>query len=174
MNYLSTLESLLIEKEMKRLLALFIVLGLLGCNSDDDVSDDTLVGSWLLVDWFDVVPRDINDDGLASTDLYSQWDGCNKNSLLVLNADGSSELFYLGPNNNPNCPPDTQTNDGGPYLPWDANDGNLRFIGSDFFDTYPIQEHGGNNLVLQGSGFLTCCNQNIGFFTGGFLRFIKQ
>ena len=62
-----------------------IMLLLLGCKSDDDANiteNISLIGTWNLVAWYDTTARDINNDGNASTDLLSQWNGCKKHSKM--------------------------------------------------------------------------------------------
>lgn len=166
---------------MKKVLFLFLIMGLLlSCESDDDniiVSDPpSLVGSWILTEWYDTEPRDIDNDGIESTNLLEQWDGCNKYSKMILYENGSGELIYIGPNDNPNCPEGLQTNESYSAGPWETESPPVIFtlIGDDFVDPYYIVELSETSLILQGSGFLTCCDESISSFTGGFLKFERE
>ena len=156
-----------------------MVLALFSCNSsdpDDDNSTLSLVGDWELVDWYDDSPRDINGDGEATTDLWSQWDGCRKHTILTLMEDGTSMITYTGPDDNPRCPPGRLTDHMFNIEPWEVDEGNTEFtlVGDDTFDTYEIVEFTSDDLVLEGSGFLTCCDAFIGYYTAGFLRFERK
>lgn len=168
---------------MKRIFFFLIVTWVLNsCTNQDErplilekieAGDGSIFGNWKLVDWFDEVPRDINGDGQESMDLFSQWNGCGKHTILVLRRDYSGRRIYIGPNDNPKCPPGTRTNHSSPTLPWklDENMQRLTFIGSDFFDSYEIVELTTETLILEGAGFLSCCDEDISYFTGGYLRF---
>jgi hypothetical protein len=174
--------SILKYKFMKKLFTfLFISLLFLGCKSDDDSVEEQeqqleIIGQWRLVDWYDDVPRDINGDGNASTDLYSQWNGCRKGNILVLKDDFTANLVYTGPNNNPKCPTGMETNDSFAIEPWyyDSNYEELVFMGSDYLDSYQIMELSVTTLVLKGSGFFTCCDPDISYFTDGYLKFQRE
>lgn len=130
----------------------------------------TMIGGWKLVEWFDDIPRDINDDGTASTDLLSQWNGCTKQSILELGNNQIGKIYYTGEPNNPRCPTNFQTNDYFNTPPWDVDFLGLNFIGSDFIDSYEIIELSSDVLILRGSSFMTCCDPNISYY-GGFLKF---
>lgn len=130
-----------------------------------------MTGGWRLIDWYDVIPRDINNDGTASVDLFSQWNGCWKQSILELNDNQAGKIFYTGEPNNPRCPPNLETYDFANIPPWDVNNNYLEFIGDDFIDIYEIIELSSDLLVLKGSGFWTCCDASISYFTGGYLKF---
>lgn len=159
---------------------LLLTLLMISCESDDKPADETaslsLEGNWILTGWYDTEPRDINNDGVVSTDLYSQWNGCKKHSKLILNEDGTGEIIYIGPDNNPNCPENFQTNDSFGSGPWEVDDPPIIFslIGDDFVDSYIIESLTENELILQGSGFMTCCDESISYFTGGFLQFERE
>lgn len=160
--------------------ALFLLLLFTACQSDDTTKAESslpsLSGTWLLVGWYDEEPRDINNDGVASTNLFDQWNGCKKHSKLILNGNGMGEIIYTGPENNPNCPNDFHTNDSFGAGPWEVDDPPIIFslIGDDFVDSYIIESLTAEELVLQGSGFITCCDESISYFTGGFLRFERE
>lgn len=161
---------------MKKLLLILLMVSFFwSCGNDDDrkETEANIVASWKLVDWYDTEPRDINNDGNASTDLYSQWNGCFKQSTLVLYDDGSARKVYTGPNNNSKCPPDFQTGDFHTTEPWEISETEqtLTFFGDDYLDVYEIMEMTSTELILAGSGFLTCCDEDISFFTGGYLKF---
>ena len=167
---------------MKKLFSLlFISLLFLGCKSDDNDNVEeqgqlAIIGNWRLVDWYDDVPRDINGDGNASTDLYSQWNGCRKGNILVLKEDFTTRLIYTGTNNNPKCPPGLETNDTFTIEPWyyDSSYEELVFMGSDYLDSYEIMELNDTTLVLKGSGIFTCCDPDISYFTDGYLKFQRE
>jgi len=156
-----------------------ILLLLLGCKSDDDANiteNISLIGTWNLVAWYDTTARDINNDGNASTDLLSQWNGCKKHSKMILREDHTGDVIYTGPDNNPNCPQDFQTNDTFSTGPWYTEEPPVIFtlIGDDFEDPYYIVELSSTTLILQGAGFLTCCDPDISYFTGGYLKFTRE
>jgi len=165
-----------------KFLPYFLVLAwcLSGCQSDEDGADEdpipNITGTWLLTEWYDDVPRDINNDGVASNDLLAQWNGCKKYSKLVLNENGTGEIIYIGPSDNPNCPDGFKTNDSFGSGPWEVDDPPYIFslIGDDFVDSYIIESLTEQELILQGSGFMTCCDESISHFTGGYLKFTRQ
>ena len=157
---------------MKKLSFLLLIIGVfVACESDDDNTTEqeppSLIGSWVLTEWYDTEARDIDNDGIASTNLLEQWDGCNKYSKMVLYENGFGEIIYIGPNNNPNCPEGLETNDSFSSGPWETESPPVIFtiIGEDFTDPYFIEELTESTLVLQGSGFLTCCDESISNFT---------
>jgi hypothetical protein len=137
--------------------------------------DNLIIGKWKLVDWYNDTPLDINKDGNASTDLYSQWNGCKKHSIIEFSATLKyAKIIYTGPNNNLRCPPNFSTNDFFPTEPWEiTNNQTLSFIGDDYYDRYEIIELSTTTLVLKRSGLFTCCDEYISYYTGGFLKFIK-
>lgn len=135
---------------------------------------DQLSGQWKLTGWYDDVPRDINSDGKSTTDLFSQWQGCKKQSILVLNNDGSGSIIYTGPYDNPKCPSDFQSGSSFNVPPWDVDNRTLIFSGSDHDEIYEIIELTATKLVLKGSGFMTCCDPDISYFTGGYLKFSRE
>jgi hypothetical protein len=144
--------------------------------------DNLIIGKWKLVDWYNDTPLDINKDGNASTDLYSQWNGCFKHSTIEFFATlKSAKVTYTGPNNNLRCPPNSRTNDFYYTFPWRitnppwviSNNQILTFMGDDFLEEYEIIELSTITLILEGSYFLTCCDESISYYTGGFLKFIK-
>ena len=166
---------------MKNIYLTLIVISLVfGCKNEDESivqpQEVTIVGNWKLIEWFDDVPRDINNDGQSSTDLMSQWNGCKKQSTLVLSSDHTGKIIYNGENNNPRCPPGFETNDFFTTDPWEIDDLNqeLTLIGSDYFDSYEIVELTSESLILKGAGFFTCCDATISYFTGGYLKFRKE
>lgn len=166
---------------MKRLMLIpLLAIMLFSCNNEEasnQTIEESIIGSWKLVDWYDDVPRDINNDGQASTDLYSQWNGCKKQSIFILSSDHTGKIVYIGDNNNPNCPNGFESNSSYfPTHPWEINEEDLSlvFMGDDFNDVYDIVELNSNTLILRRSGFFTCCNADISYFTGGFLQFEKE
>lgn len=168
---------------MHKLALMFFSCLLMSCNQDGHSVDknqenpeEVLVGIWKLVDWYNEVPIDINGNGDETTDLFSQWDGCRKQSLLVLSEDGTTEIVYIGENDNPKCPSGFETNDSYSIEPWsyDEQDQSLIFTGDDYIDSYSIIELSDHTLVLDGSGFITCCDFNIDYYTGGFLKFERN
>ena len=137
--------------------------------------EDQLIGSWRLVGWYDDIPRDINKDGDRSVDLFSQWQGCKKQSTLILSEDHSGKVIYNGEINNPKCPPHFKKGSFFATESWVLNDEiNLVFTGNDYDDIYEIIELNSKSLVLRGSGFMTCCDADISYFTGGYLKFEKE
>ncbi|WP_172805184.1 lipocalin family protein [Aquiflexum balticum] len=142
----------------------------------NDDSSALIKGEWILEDWYDSVPRDINNDGEASNNLFSQWNGCKKQSVLFLLDDRTGKIVYKGESNNPKCPPGFETNNFFRTGPWEYNEESqlLTFRGDDYLDSYSVIELSPNTLVLKGSGFLTCCDASISYFTGGYLKFRKE
>jgi len=137
--------------------------------------EDRLIGNWKLVGWYDDIPRDIDKDGNQSTDLFSQWDGCKKQSVLILSEDHTGKIIYTGKINNPKCPPDFKKGSFFTTEPWELTEENkLEFIGDDYYDSYEIIELNSNILILKGSSFITCCDSSISYFTGGYLKFKKE
>ncbi len=167
---------------MKKIYLLFLGLSLLACQNDEGNTviggpqEATLVTTWRLVDWYTDEPIDINGDGNASTSLWDQWNGCRKHTLMELLSDQTTRLTYTGPNNNPKCPPGTQTNDSYFWFPWDyvEDENTILFLSDDTAFSYQIVELTVNSLVLDGAGFLTCCDADISYHTDGYLRFVKE
>lgn len=160
---------------MKKLIFLFIISGIFfSCN--EDYNEFTIIGNWKLIDWYDDAPKDINNDGQESTDLFSQWGGCKKQSTLILSNDNSGKIVYNGNSNNPKCPPEFETNDFFTTEPWEFDQTNQLFtlIGDDYDDVYEIIELTSEFLILKGSGFFTCCDSEISYYTGGYLKFERQ
>ena len=137
--------------------------------------EDKLLGNWKLVGWYDDISRDINKDGKKSIDLFSQWDGCKKQSTLILLDDNSGKIVYNGKINNPKCPTNFKKGSFFNIKFWEATEENkLEFFGDDYLDSYEIIKLRSNILVLKGSGFMTCCDADISYFTGGYLEFEKE
>jgi hypothetical protein len=139
-------------------------------------NDETLLlGQWKLMGWYDEVPRDINRDGKSSMDLLSQWQGCKKQSILVLAEDHSGKIIYTGGPNNLKCPPNFKNGDFFSTGSWALTDGgSLRILNDDYEDIYEIVELDAHSLILKGSGLMTCCDPQISYFTGGFLKFKRK
>lgn len=139
---------------------------------------NSIYGLWKLDDWYDDMPKDINRDGQKSTDLFSQWNGCFKQSELVLSTDPSGKIVYVGMGNNPKCQPGFEHGDFHNTQYWELIEENgikyLRFIGDDTLDQYEIIELNSTTLILKGAGFLTCCDPDISYYTGGYLRYVKK
>ncbi len=166
---------------MKILNGFFILLLLLSCVKDDSSSNNadgniSIVGTWRLIAWYDDIPRDLNDDGNYSRDLLNQWNGCKKHSAMVLNENRTGEIIYVGTNNNPNCPPGLQTNDFFATGTWTVDEPPVIFtlIGDDYEDPYEIVELSDTTLILAGSAFITCCDPDISYYTGGYLEFVRE
>lgn len=76
---------------MKKLLTSVLVLMLLSflmsCTSDDDnsTSNDSIVGTWKLIELNSSIPFDFNNDGTSSTNLLSEMD-CLENETYVFGA----------------------------------------------------------------------------------------
>ncbi|NER11788.1 Lipocalin-like domain-containing protein [Muriicola jejuensis] len=158
----------------KHLAFLLIVVFLNSCSNTTNTDQDEIFGSWKLIAWYDDNPIDINQDGQASTDLFSQWNGCKKQSILVLENDYSGRIIYTGPGDNDKCPPGFQTGNIFNTEPWKLENGVLVFIGDDYFDSYEIITLNKNTLVLKGSGQWTCCDPEISYYTDGYLQFSRQ
>ena len=166
---------------MKNLFSYFLLAMLvMSCTKGDDLpnapEEITLTGNWKLVDWYDDTPQDINKDGQASIDLFSQWDGCKKQGTLVLAEDNTGKIIYTGANDNPKCPPGFITNDFFTTETWETDELFQEFIliGDDYDDTYEIMELTSETLILKGSGFFTCCDPAISYYTQGYLEFKKE
>ncbi len=137
--------------------------------------EDMLLGNWTLVGWYDDIPRDINKDGKKSIDLFSQWYGCKKQSTLILLDDNSDKIVYTGKINNPKCPDEFKRGSFFTTESWEVTEENrLGFIGDDYYDSYEIIKLNSKTLILKGSGFMTCCDTDISYFTGGYLEFKKE
>lgn len=65
-------------------------------------------GQWQLIGWYTDTPTDLNGDGIASTDLYHQWDDCLKHSVLVLENNTTHHFdalwVYMGIDYPSSCP----------------------------------------------------------------------
>ena len=153
---------------------LFILLVLYSCSSNTNTDQAEIFGSWKLVYWFADNPIDINQNGQASTDLFSQWNGCKKQSILVMENDFSGRIVYTGAGDNVKCPPGFQTGDEFITEPWKLENGVLTFIGDDYLDSYEVITLNRNTLVLRGAGQWTCCDPDISYYTDGYLRFSRQ
>lgn len=78
------------------LLCCFVFLTAFTCDNepiddDFDLTQDntiTLTGTWKLTSWISSSPVDINNDGVTSTDLLTEFD-CYNNETIVFNADGT-------------------------------------------------------------------------------------
>lgn len=159
-----------------------IILVFSSCSNDDgndpaadNINEPALIANWRLVDWYSEVPIDINNDGNASTNLWDQWNGCHKFSILILNENGTSNIQYTGPANNPKCPPGHETDEVYEYLNWflSDNDTVLNFDLDDVSDTHEIIELSTENLVLKNAGSFSCCDSEINYYTDGYLVFEK-
>jgi len=164
---------------MKKVIFTFITLGILfSCNNDDNESnsDIEIIGDWKLVGWYDDTPKDINNDGQESTDLFSQWDGCKKQSTLILSNDNTGKIVYNGGIENTRCPTGFETGDFFTTEPWKFDKINQTFtlIGDDYLDSYEVIELSSGTLILKGAGFFTCCDSNISYYTDGYLKFEKD
>ena len=166
--------------KLKHFTLVITVLALLTACADDDTvkkptAEGLVPGKWKLVDWYADEPVDIDGDGVASTDLFSQWNGCRKNNTLILNDDFTAQMIEPGNPDNPDCITPVKPD----YIigPWqfDENDEtgalSVVFIHDDYFDGYEIEEITQSTLVLKGSGFLTCCGQS---YTDGYVKFTRQ
>lgn len=60
-------------------------------------------GCWQIVDWYSETPIVYSEGEEPTTDLYSKWDGCFKESILVLSDNHSSKMIYMGPRFNKSC-----------------------------------------------------------------------
>ena len=160
---------------MKKTIIICLIFLLTFVSFKKQNTEEKLFGSWELVGWYDEIPRDINKDGNQSTDLFTQWDGCKKQSVLILSEDYTSKVIYTGEINNPKCPPNFKKGSFLSTANWEITDENiLKFIEDDYLDTYEIIELDSNILVLKGSSFMTCCDVDISYFTGGYLKFKKE
>ncbi len=73
-------------------LILFFLL--ISCTSDDvNVDDSHIVGIWKLTEWNVKTPLDLNNDGIASSNLLTEF-GCLNGSALVFNDAINGTLFY--------------------------------------------------------------------------------
>ncbi|WP_299442397.1 lipocalin family protein [uncultured Aquimarina sp.] len=166
---------------MKRtFLIIVLIVFTFGCKNDDESDNQnneiSIIGNWKLIDWYDDTPKDINNDGEESTDLFSQWNGCRKQSTLILSNDNTGKIVYNGGNNNPKCPPGFDTDDFFPTHPWTFDELNQTFtlMAYDYSDSYEIIELSSEILILKGSGFFTCCDSEISYYTGGYLKFERE
>ncbi len=162
-------------------LSIFTIFLFLGCakNSSSEI-EGSIYGSWKLVNWYNEVPIDINGDGQESTNLFAQWNGCRKESIITLNDDGTSLMVYTGADNNVNCPPDFRTGDSLGNFSWQFEEDpatdikSLVFVGDDYLDAYQIIELTKTKLIIERAGHWTCCDSSISYYTGGFLEFKRQ
>lgn len=161
---------------MKRAFLIIIIITFsLGCQIDDEPTN-AIIGNWKLIDWYDETPKDINNNGEESTDLFSQWNGCKKQSTLILSKDNTGRIVYNGENKNTKCPPGFETNDFFPTEPWkfDERIQTFTLIGDDYLDSYEVIELTTETLILKGAGFFTCCDPEISYYTGGYLKFERE
>lgn len=149
-----------------------------GTTQSPPPSTSLIVGEWKLVSWYEDEPKDIDQDGNASTDLLSQWNGCRKNIHIHFKDDYWSETTYTGPDSPVNCP--TYSNgDVIQRMEWSLRDRGqseqaLEFIGSDYIDSYEIETLDATTLILKGAGFITCCDTDISYYDDGHLKFERQ
>jgi hypothetical protein len=146
----------------------------------DSISQQKILGKWKLEAWYNDTAIDIDKDGNASTDLMSQWNGCWKHSVLEFSEESEyAKIIYIGADNNPECHSGIKTNDFYHSPPWRIRQTNyqkfseLVFQGDDYQDPYEILELSDETLILKNSGFLTCCNPDISYYTKGYLKFIR-
>jgi hypothetical protein len=166
---------------MKRTFLIIVMIAFtFGCQNDDEPNNQnneiSIIGNWKLIDWYDDTPKDINNDGEESTDLFSQWNGCKKQSTLILLNDNTGKIVYNGENDNPKCPPGFETDDFFSTEPWEFDELNQTFtlIGDDYFDSYVIIELSAETLILEGARFYTCCDSEISYYTNGYLKFERE
>lgn len=151
-----------------------------GCQDDDEANNQnneiSIIGNWKLIDWFNDTPEDINNDGEESTDLFSQWNGCKKQSTLILSSNNTGKIVYNGENENPKCPSGFETDDFFSIEPWEFDELNQTFtlIGDDYLDSYDVIELSTETLILEGARFFTCCDSEISYYTGGYLEFERE
>ncbi len=162
--------------KVKHLFLPFLLFFLVSCNNQPTTPKNELIlGVWKLTEWYSDTPIDINNDGKSSKDLLSQWNGCFKTSKIEFSDKFDYvKIIYTGSNENPKCPPNFKTNDYSTTPPWKIEDDELIFIGDDYFDVYQIVELTNKTLILKGAGFLTCCDEEISYYTDGYLKFKKK
>jgi|GEM_PF-3877538 len=167
-------------KKLSYFFALSTMLVLSGCGDDDSTVETStaLVGEWKLMEWYDDQPRDIDNDGNASTDLLSQWDSCRKYHNVRFNSGGTAALIYKGLQNSLACPPPPEgALNALPAFEWTLDETGenpiLEFPTDDATDSYEILQLTSNTLVLKGAGFITCCDESISYYVDGYVKFRK-
>jgi len=170
--------------KIKYFFAALIIAALAGCSDPDNngfTQEQMLVGTWKLDAWYSDTPQDIDNDGNASTDLLSQWNGCYKYSTVQFSADMSSSITYIGPESNPKCPPGLLPNDNYNGLPWyidnsyaEYPNGEIIFTGSDYLESYEIVRLTDTDLIIKGAGLLVNAEPDNSYYTDGYLRFTRE
>lgn len=158
------------------MLALALLMLAVSCNDDDKKpnNDSPIFGEWRLTGWYDDTPKDIDSDGNASTDLYLQWNGCYKHNHLEINSNNTFRNIYKGNPENANCNTGQLTVMPSPcQIKQNSNSTEFIIVGDDYFDSYNVVQADDTTLVLEGSGLMTCCNSEIGYYTGGYLKFTR-
>jgi len=72
---------------------LLCIIILTSCTSDDSVENSSIMGAWKLTEWNVKTPLDLNNDGIASTNLLTEF-GCLDGSELVFNDVNSGTILY--------------------------------------------------------------------------------
>jgi hypothetical protein len=69
------------------------LLGLINDLGNCEPEIFNLVGDWRLIGWQSDIPRDIDNDGVETSDYLTEID-CFENETASFNADGTGTLFY--------------------------------------------------------------------------------
>lgn len=88
-----------IEAVNKKIIPFVLLLSLIGCIEEDNVSDRSLRGRWYLTSMRLSQPVDLNRDGVASLDMASEF-GCLYDENILISHNGNNftlnnaSLFY--------------------------------------------------------------------------------
>tara|TARA_Y100000815_G_scaffold164213_1_gene148977 strand:- start:611 stop:1129 length:519 start_codon:yes stop_codon:yes gene_type:complete len=81
------------KTKFQNFIALFLILGVVSCSSDDDASpsETTPAGNWMLTSLRIETAFDFNNDGTASRNLFEETP-CYNGDFVTLNADGTARV----------------------------------------------------------------------------------
>lgn len=153
---------------------LLCIVALSGCEDEQPVYETKflLPGQWQLTGWYDDEARDINNDGKSSVDLYSQWNGCEKNGIIDFRTNNIFEFVNQNNTNNPDCTV-LQTNDNA-ITGWEIiDDSTIMLTGSRTNKKYKIINLEDELLVIKGADIIISTSDTPSQYTGGYLRFAR-
>ena len=160
--------------KLKYLAIFLLILTIPGCEDEQPEYEARflLPGQWQLTDWYDDEEVDINNDGQASVNLYSQWDGCSKNVRINFRADND---FYTSNYGNPDNPSCTTLNvNEGSINRWQLlNENTVLLTGDNFTREYEIVTLEDELLIIRGADLLVNTTDTPSNYNGGYLRFAR-
>lgn len=160
--------------KLKYLAILIAVISFLSCEDEQPVYEARylLPGQWQLTGWYDDEEKDLDNDGTASIDLYSQWDGCSKQSIINFRTNNDFEFTTHGNPDNPGCTT-INVNDVN-VTRWQLlNENTVLLTGDNFSRQYEIITLEDELLVIRGADLLVNTNDTPSNYTGGYLRFAR-